>query len=60
MVGFSHQNRAAASPFASNSHFDPERGCVVPASRSVFIQNQAFRRIHALRLVLRTQPRSAK
>jgi hypothetical protein len=44
----------------SNSHFDPERGCVVPTSRSTPGQSQEVRRLHALRLMLRTQPRSAK
>ena len=40
--------------------FCPERGCVVSTSRSTSTQYQAVLRLHALRLVLRTQPRSAK
>jgi hypothetical protein len=42
------------------THFGPERGCVVSTSRSTLTQYQAVLPIHALRLVLRTQPRSAK
>ena len=45
-------------PRNSNSHFDPERGCVVPTSRSTSAQHQVVLRIHGLRLALRTQPRS--
>ncbi|MEO8427524.1 MAG: hypothetical protein ABI651_10475 [Verrucomicrobiota bacterium] len=44
----------------SNSHCDPERGWVVATNRSTSAPHQAVLRIHALPLVLRTQPRSAK
>ena len=42
------------------SHFDQERGGVVPTSRSTSAQHQAVRQIEALRLVRCTQPRSTK
>ena len=38
----------------------PERGCAVSTSRSMSAQHQAVLRIRVLRLMLRTQPRSAK
>ena len=40
--------------------FCAERGCVVPTSRSTSAQYQAVLFVPALRLELRTQPRSAK
>jgi hypothetical protein len=43
-------NRALSN---NNSHIAPERGCVVPTSRSTPAQPQAVVRIYALRLVLR-------
>jgi len=44
----------------SNLHFEPEHGCVVPTSRCTSSQHPAVLSIHALRLVLRTQPRAPK
>ena len=43
---------------SSSSHFDKERGFVVPTSRSTPAQHQAVSCTDALRLVLCTQPRS--
>jgi hypothetical protein len=45
---------------AQQFSFCPERGCVVSTSRSTSTPYQAILLLHALRLVLRTQPRSAK
>jgi hypothetical protein len=39
---------------SSNSHFDPERGCVVPTSRNTSAPKQAISGLHALRLVFNT------
>jgi hypothetical protein len=52
--------RGRPTGISNSAHSGPERGCVVSTSRSRLRQYQAALHIHALRLVLRTQPRSAK
>jgi len=49
-----HQLNSDLASKVSNSHFGPERGCVVSTNRSTLAQNQAVSCIHALRLVFDT------
>ena len=54
-----HECIAKPLLFLSNACFEQERGCVLQTSRSASAWHEVVLGIHALLLVLRTQPRSA-